>query len=182
MKGSSVHIDKATDENLRGVGKLDWSNRSRLNSTLKKMSAAMAGDEVKKLPGKKKYELKCPGCGKTFKTNSKNIPQHRPGWRFDHLQNEKGFCRQTKSFYGFEEPKIVSKAESVVINDYTIVKGDTVAFTTYPWKFDFVDPNELKSYVVKELYNMNNNQVNIEFEGMEQMVSSSIFVKNLIKL
>lgn len=180
MKGSSVHVDKAIDENLRGIGKLDYTNRSRLNSTMKKMSAAMAGDEVKKTPGKKKYEHTCPGCGQKFKTNSKNIPQHKPGWRFGFNKNESGFCTQRKSF--LIAPKIIGKAESITINDYEIKKGDTVAFTTYPWTFDFADPNELKSYVVKDLYEMDNDQIHIEFDGLSQKIPTYIFVKNFIKL
>lgn len=180
MKGASVHIDKATDENLRGIGKLDYSNRSRLNSTMKKMSAAMAGDEVKKKPGKKKYEHVCPGCGKTFKTNSKTIPQHKTGWRLFLNKIENGFCAQTKS--GFMPPKRVGTAESVIINDYEIKKGDTVAFTTYPWIYDFVEPNELKSYVVKELHTMDTGHITMEFEGIKQDIPTQVFVKNLIKL
>lgn len=180
MKGGSVHIDKATDENLRGVGKLDYTNRSRLNSTIKKMSAAMAGDEVKKTPGKKKYEHVCPGCGKKIKSNSKNIPKHKPNAHYGLLSDAQGFCNQGKR--GITPPKRVDVVESVYINGYLIKKGDTVAFTTYPWKYDFVDPNELKSYVVKELHKMEGGNVCFEFEGIDQDVPTYIFVKNLIKL
>lgn len=180
MKGSSVHVDKAIDENLRGIGKLDYTNRSRLNSTMKKMSAAMAGDEVKKTPGKKKYEHVCPRCGKKFKTNSVNIPQHKASWRFRHFQNESRFCTQSKT--SSVPATIIGRVESVTINDYEIKKSDTVAFTTYPWTFDFADPNELKSYVVKDLYEMDNDQIHIEFEEISQKIPTYIFVKNFIKL
>ena len=169
----SIHADKANDESLRGVGKLDYTNAGRLHSTFKRIAATFAGDEHKPIPSKKKEKIKCPGCHQNFKTNNGKLPVHRE--RFTNT-----LCNQKKRWY--EEPKIVNRAESVMINEFEVKKGDSVAFTTYPWNLYFVDPNELREYKVKELYNMDNGKVFLDLEGVENMISSNIFVKNFIKL
>jgi len=77
MKKTSIKIPKF--DNLRGVGlsSLDWSERSRLYSTVKRLSSTF-DDEPIKTSSKNKIEVFCSGCNTTFKISKDRelLPQH----------------------------------------------------------------------------------------------------------
>lgn len=175
-KKNSIKIPK-NHETLRGIGKLDYTERGKLCSTLKRLESTFNDYELRKTPSKKKT-VKCPGCGKKFKTNSGKIPEHKI--RYYLSKTEAPICTQKRPWH--EKPIIVSKVDVVKINDYKISKGDTVAFTTYPWKFTFQEMSELKEHKIKEIYLMDDNKKYLELEGVEDFIPVSIFVYNFIKL
>jgi hypothetical protein len=168
---NKIKAPDANTDTIRGIGKLGYGESSKMHSTIKNLSSTFS-DTVRTLPGKKE-KVKCPGCGQKFKSNSGKIPQHRKRWGND-------ICDQQKS--RLEPPRIVSVAPSVTINGYEVRKGEEVAFTTYPWNLGYVDPMEVRGYVIKELYLMDNNKIYLSLEGVEDMVSSTIFARNFIKL
>lgn len=168
----TIHADKANDESLRGTGKLDYTNAGRFHSTFQRIASTFSNDEHKPVPGKKD-KVKCPCCKKKFKSNNGIIPQHKELFG-------NGICTQVKGWAS--ELEIVGRIESVTINDYIVKKGDSVAFTTYPWNLYFVNPSELKEYKVKDIYNMDNGKIYFEFYEVKDLVPTHIFVKNFIKL
>lgn len=168
-------IKTPNNDTIRGIGKLDYTERGKLCSTLKRLESSFE-QEVRKIPGKKNI-VKCPGCGKKFKSNSGKIPQHYTK-RF--YLSGTTLCTGKKPF--FEKPIIVSKVNVVKINGYKVEKGDSVAFTTFPWKFSFQDMDELVEHKIKNIYLMDNNKKYLELEGVENYIPINIFVNNFIKL
>lgn len=77
MKKTSIKIPKF--DNLRGVGlsSLDWSERSRLYSTVKRLSSTF-DDEQLKSSSKNKIEVFCSCCKANFKVSKDRelLPQH----------------------------------------------------------------------------------------------------------
>lgn len=176
-------------ETLRGTGKLGWTESGKMHSNAKKLTASFSNDEVKPGPSKNKKTIKCPGCGRNFKSNSGKLPEHKGRWYHYYINGSSNICSQKKPMG--EEPIIVSRVESVIINGYEIRKGDSVAFTTYPWHVPFQDWNELKEYKVIELYLMDTGRIHLDI-GVQAKdnfgwlkpyyISSTIFAKNFIKL
>lgn len=191
-KGHSINTPSADATSLRGIGKLDYSNRSRLNSTIKKLTASMETDEVPPMPAKKE-KVKCPGCGRNFRTNKGKIPQHIPQrWSSGYTTNE-GYCTQSRS--PWHQPVIKEVIESTIINEIEIKKGDTIAFIPYPWSYPNHPQDVLKEYKVKNVFLGDNNipyiDLGIELEPINSIVkgkkephyiSTNRFTKNFIKL
>ena len=188
-----THSIRATAEatNIRGLGGLDYSNRSRLNSTIKKLTASMETEEVKPMPSKKE-KVKCPGCGRNFRTNKGKIPKHLPAaWSIGYTHN--GYCTQSRS--SWHQPTIKEVIASTIINELEIKKGDKVAFIAYPWSYPNHKPDELKEYTVKNVFIGDNDipyiDLGIEQEPINSIVkdkkepcyiNTSRFTKNFIKL
>ena len=131
----------------------------------------------------KKEKVECPACGRKFKTNSGNIPEHKAKYwnSFGSNTSESGNCNQNKS--PFAPTTIVNKIDKVIINDCEVKAGDKVAFTTYPWKLNFQDWNELKEHTIANIYLMDNGKNYLELENIkDEYVPVNIFVKNFIKL
>lgn len=172
---------KANNDSLRGIGKLGHTEGGKMHSTLRNLSGTFSdADEVRNKPGKKE-KIKCPGCGQNFKSNNGKIPKHTlKGWRAWGVPTIDGYCAQQKGRW--VKPEIVKTIPSVEINEYTIEANDTIAFTTYPFKFDFVGEHELKEWVVEKIYLMDNEKIHLKLKGIEMTIPCSIFVKNFIKL
>lgn len=166
------NIKSPNIDSLRGLGKLGYTESGKLHSTIKNLTSSM--EDVVKIPPSKKDKITCPACGNRLKAN-KNGKIQRHNRRFG---NE--IC--DGKIYGYVKPKIVKSVLSVTINEYVIVKNDTVAFTTYPWNFDFVDQHTLASYVIKDIILMDNEKIYLSLEGINDLIPSYIFVKNFIKL
>ena len=180
MKQINVTTPAAGQNTLRGTGKLDWTPSNKLHSTVKKLIASF-DDELVKLPSKKE-KITCPACGQKFKSNSGNLPEHKPS-KYNTWGNEmeNGYCNQKRNPSTIL--KIVDKVDNVIINNFEIKAGDKVAFTTYPWKFDYQETNELKEHTITNIYLMDNNKFYLELEDVkDEYIPVHIFVKNFIKL
>jgi hypothetical protein len=177
---NGIKTPNVEQNTLRGTGKLDWTPAGKLHGTMARLQATFS-DEPIKVPGKKD-KVKCPGCGQKFKTNTGKIPKHKlSGWRAWGHPTIDGFCTQKKSHLSPLE--IVSKVDNVEINGYVVTKGDTVAFTTYPWKVNYQDWHELKEHKVTNVYLMDNEKIYLELEDVkDNFIPVNMFAKNFIKL
>ena len=176
------HVKSPTEDTTRGLGKLGYTEGGKMHGTVKRLTGSFDNDDAVSNQKTKKETIVCPGCGKKFKTNHGNIPDHKPGKHYYYYGTEvSGNCPQKKPFN--HTPRIVKSVESVEINGYEIRRGDKVAFTTYPWKMAFQDWNDLVEHKVKEVYLMDNDHIYLSLEDVrDEYIPVRMFVKNFIKL
>lgn len=167
------HLKTPTEDTLRGTGKLGWGEHSALHGTMKRLVSTF-GDDVGRTTQRKKKNVTCPGCGQKFRSNSGNVPNHKR--RFSHTEE----CNKRKDWRTPATP--IGKAQSVIINEYEVVKGDIVAFTTYPWTVAFTSPHELKEYIIEDLILMDDKKIYLKLKDIDDEIPASMFARNFIKL
>ena len=151
---NNIKSPKIEQLNLRGIGKLDYNETNKMNSVMKNIYSSLDNDEFKNSPSKKE-RIECPGCKKKFRTNTGKLPEHKIG-------KNGGICSQIKGFsYNL---KIISEIKSIIINGFEISKNDRIAFniTDYCYYYYFIFFKELKEYVVKKIYLMDNNKIYLD--------------------
>lgn len=177
---NTIKVKKIQNDNLKGSGKLGYSESNKLHSTAKRVLGIINSKEVHNNFTKKQIVV-CPGCNKKFHTNNPNkIPQHKS---YNHNIFDTTICSQTRSLMA--EPKIKEKIETFSINELELSKGTKVMFIPYPWhEFFNVQRNEVLEEEVDELYLMDNDKVFIKFKNIKKLIPSYIFKanKNFIKI
>lgn len=180
---NNIHTPPVDAETLRGTGKFGWTEGGKMHSTFKRLSESLVNDDVvRQPPSKKKQEVKCPKCGKTFKTNNPNvIPPHkpyRPWYSFGNTETT-DLCSQKKDWR--EPPEVKEKGKQAYINGEWIKKNDKVIFSTYPNYVSFQTREELKEHTIEDVYLMDNGALHLKLVGIDETVPCNYFVKNLIK-
>lgn len=78
-------IKSPKNNSLRGIGKLDWTEGSKLHSTIKRLASSFENNTDFKTRSEKKVAI-CKICGKKFHlNNTSKIPDHfekRQSWLF----------------------------------------------------------------------------------------------------
>lgn len=83
------HIKSPKEDTLRGIGRLGWTEGSKMNSTIKRLESSFTGERVRSIKTNKK-ESKCPHCRFRFHSNNTDrVPTHNvQAFHFSYHQGE----------------------------------------------------------------------------------------------
>lgn len=136
MKGQNhIKSPKVIDgvETLRGLGKVGYSEGSRLHSTLKRLEGSFTGNDDGGFVKAKKITAKCPHCNFRHSSRKGLLPEHKISVRkydFKTPESEKKewfdvmeICPQTIRANSHRK-----KVNKFTINGITFKKGDNVMF------------------------------------------------------
>lgn len=131
-------IKSPKQDSLRGIGKLGWTEGSKLHKVVKNLISTF-NNEPNYKSKKNKNKVKCPRCGKKFNLVNGKIPQHTiPDWRYSYnwalTRGKKELCDQKSQYRPNDPPKIIGKVEEFDIPAGKIKVGDIIVFTIIDWK------------------------------------------------
>lgn len=150
------HI-KADNDDLRGIGKLDWTESSKMHSTIKKLESTFDNDEGVLPLSKKtnKITVTCPLCKSKFKTNSGKLPKHKTPYGLDfytyqRFRDNTGFC---KGFNYLETPifKVLQTLDNAVLNNKDYKPGDRVLIDTTGWNIKSFPKDSVIEAVIEQV-------------------------------
>lgn len=183
-KRNHIKVDATADNTLRGIGKLGFTEKGKLHSTIKKITATFEDKPEKS--NKNKEKIVCPGCKGKFTSNNGKLKEHIPSKRWGverGVTGADGFC--TQQAHWTTPPKIKSILSSTEINDISLVVGDKICFQPYPHLIYFkAETNAVIEATVEKIYLMNNDRVYLKISNNLITFPLDIFTanKNFIKV
>ena len=191
MSNKTNHIKAPIEDTLRGLGRLDYTEGSRLHSTLKRITSTFAGNDKHIGKRKEKTEIVCDLCKQTFRVRGNKLPRHTSykygDIRYDKICGEKSNV-ETKPFdklAGLEEVeyfKIELTGDKIFEGDKILVNISDNSISDARSK-DLITLETVVEKIYKVINKQDRNAYRFKFEGFSNLILlERIKDNNIIKI